>query len=955
VPVNPVEACIRKKGTDPSTVFVFPSDIAASLWLETALDITGEETLPSRRFIAWDRFKEDAVQASVSGKSPVSSVLRKLYALSLAERNKNATTPFFAMLIPPEHAESGSVFASWIARALPQLGLWERKLEKTRGKNADAESADLAFLKADYTKFLEANELFEPSWQRPPLKDTGKRYIIFFPEAIEDYDEYASLLGASPFIEAINVPIPDANEPPVLCLFENTRAELSSVALSIETLLREGVSSADIAVSVPDLETIEPYLLREFSLRGIPYEFRAGNPLGSLPAGRLFALAGECVSTGFSFSSMKAILLDRLIPWIHRDLAGELVSFGIRNHCVASWKENGKDIDVWEEAFKAPTKGETGDWRLRDWYRSLSKYLRQMTGAKTFTEVRNGYFAFREKFLDMQQLSEEDDAVLARCVEELNALASLEGKYSQYTPQNPFAFFTSVLDEKKYVPQRARGGVSVFPYRVAAGTPFPHHFVIDASQNQATVLYSQLPFLRQDKRVALNLDDKDASAAFFSMYAYCGYSRYSPEPESASGTAITPALQGTLPFEAPLASRSTHFSFAELSFSGYRIPHGYFLWAEKSAIPQSNPFAIEREFLSCGTHNNDTPKVFPDRLYPVQKNGFSAWQDANVERGFSYLESAYGARLPVLAQRIKTKQMNGTDVRVSQSDLKTFATCNAKWFLSRVLALNAETSDAELLDERNLGLLYHDVLKRLYEFIRETDGAFNAAHLNDYRERARILAGTATADHAEFRGPIAAPLIEALSRRVTDGICGILERDAEILDGFIPEFLEDDISFSRDGIVYYGMIDRISRRPSDNLAVLIDYKSGKVPSPSVYATDENTPITDYQIPMYVFLAEESPESPYHGSKIEFAWFAGIQEGDYRPVLNDNAMIVHGKKRGMILREEFDPAMASFRDEARYFAEAVQNMDFKRPEKLAWAECQICDFRKICRFTYAVRP
>ena len=583
-----------------------------------------------------------------------------------------------------------------------------------------------------------------------------------------------------------------------------------------------------------------------------------------------------------------------------------------------------------------------------------------MTGAKTFTEVRNGYFAFREKFLDMTLLSAEDDAVLARCVEEMNALASLEGKYSRYTPQNPYAFFTSVLDEKKYVPQRARGGVSVFPYRVAAGTPFAHHFVLDASQNQATVLYSQLPFLRQDKRLALNLLEKDASAAFFSMYSYCGYSRYSPAP----------VPQGMLLFEPSPAPRSVHFSFAELSFSGYRIPHGYFLKAEKSTIPQSNPFTNERDFLARiardagdtgdagDTRDADssrTPQAFPDRLYPAQKEGYAAWQKANVERGFSYLDRVYGVRLPVLAERIKARQMNGTDVRVSQSDLKTFATCNAKWFLSRVLALEAETSDAELLDERNLGLLYHDVLKRLYEFIRETDGTFNAAHIGEYRERARILAGAATADHAEFRGPIAAPLIEALSRRVTDGICGILERDSEILDGFIPEFLEDDISFSRDGIAYYGMIDRISRRPSDNLAVLIDYKSGKVPSPSVYATGENAPITDFQIPMYVFLAEESPESPYHGSKIEFAWFAGIQEGDYRPVLNDNEIINHGKKRGMILREEFDPAMASFRDEARLFADSVKNMDFKRPEKLAWAECQICDFRKICRFTYAVRP
>lgn len=919
---NIISEKISERGEDGSTVFVFPSDIAASLWIEEALDITGAGTIPAERFVAWDRFKEEAVQANVAGKSPVSSVLRKLYALELAERNRMAEKPFFSSLIPPNHAESGSIFASWIARILPQLGVWERKKEKAGNKGGmseDGEVKDLAFLKKDYGAFLDSHELFEPAWQSPPLRDTGKRYIIFFPEAIEDYAEYAALLGPSPFIETVTAPADKAA--PTLETYGNTRQEISAVALSIEQLIRTGTRPEKIAVSVPDLETVAPYVVRELSLRGIPAEYRAGSPLGKLPAGRLFSLVSQCVSSGFSFASMKSILLDRLVPWKNRDLADGLVGFGIRNHCVSSWNEDGKEVDVWEEAFRTPTRGETADWRLAEFYRTLARSMRQLCSAKTFREIRDRYFSFRETFLDMELLASEDDAVLARCVEELNSLASLEGAYSPYVPQNPFSFFVSTLDEKKYVAQRKAGGVSVFPYRVAAGTPFAHHFVLDASQDSATVIYSQLSFLRQDRRLALNLLDTDASEAFFAVYDSC----------------------------------SARFSFAERSFKGYRTPHGFFTATREGSTEADDPYAMEREWFAAGRQDASGAASIPDRAYPAQKEGVKAWLASKTERNFSYLENPFGERLGALSARIVARQMNGTDIRTSQTDLSLFSVCPARWFLSRILSIEAETSDAELFNERNLGILYHDVLKKIYDHIRETDKAFNAKHLEEYRSKALELAESAAADHAEFRGPIAAPLIQSLVKKITDGVVGMLERDAELLDGFVPEFLEDDIAFSSGGIRYYGKIDRISRRPSDSLAVLIDYKSGKAPSPSAYKTDGNAAISDFQIPMYVFLAEESSESPYHGSKIEFAWFGSIQDGDYRPIINDNDEISHGRKKGMMSREEFEPAMKSFRETTDGFARSVREKDFTRPENLSASECWTCDFRKICRNTYAVRP
>lgn len=131
---NPVEEYIRREGLKDSSVFVFPSDIAATLWREKALFITQAGTLPSSRFIAWDRFKEEAVKANVAGKTPVSAILRKLYVLDFTMRNAAAVlsqkSPFLTRLIPPEYAADGSLFNKSLARILPQLALWELKLER---------------------------------------------------------------------------------------------------------------------------------------------------------------------------------------------------------------------------------------------------------------------------------------------------------------------------------------------------------------------------------------------------------------------------------------------------------------------------------------------------------------------------------------------------------------------------------------------------------------------------------------------------------------------------------------------------------------------------------------------------------------------------------------------------------------------------------------------------------
>ncbi len=931
---NPVESVIREFGGDPKSVFVFPSDVAATLWREEALDILGVGSIEARRFIAWDRFKAEAIRATAGNRRPVAAPIRGLYARDLARRNAESAEPLFSSLIPAAYAAEGTTFAPWIAKLLPQLALWEDKRTRARDMPLfpvpeDREDQDLAILKADYSAFLARHGLFEPSWEKPPLRETGFFYIILFFEAIEDWAEFAPALKGAPFVKTVSS-LALAAPAPAVTVYENSREEIRACALAIGELLDKGAPADRIAVSVPDLESVAPYLTREFGLRGIPFEYRAGQPLGSRSAGRIFRLLASCVGEDFSFASVKALLLDRVVPWANPELAERLVAFGLANRCVTSWTDDGRRMDPWEEAFRNPVRFSGPDEGLRAWYRALRKSLTSLASSNAFSEIRNRWFAFRAAFFEMGLLDPADDAVLSRCVETLNELASLETEYADVLGSGAWNFFLDTLDQATYVPQRAAGGVNVFPWRVAAGTPFPWHFALDASQDRATVFYRQLPFLREDKREALRSLEDDATPAFISIYSSC---------PRASGLAAAPGAM--------------RFSVALRSFKGYTTAHNALEPLSPAEGPNgsTDPLRDELDF-AAGTGE-------PDRLYPAQLEGQGAAEAR--ERGgslprFSFLRAPYPRSMPALAARVAARQFADDAVRVSQTDLATHSVCPARWFLRKILGIEPPTPDAELMDDRRLGIVYHEVFKRVYERIRDEDGAFRSARLGDYEAWAAEYAAGAAANSDEFKGPLAAPVLATLTDRIAKGVSAMLAEDAAHLDGFIPEFLEEDISFTVDGIRYNGKIDRISRRPADGKLVIVDYKTGKTPSLEAYKTDmPSRPgiIEDFQMPCYVFLAETSPSSPYRGARVECAWFASVREEKFSTVVDDGEPGGPKPKRGTFTRDEFDGTIAAFAGVAETFARSVRDLDFRRPEGLSRAECARCDYLRVCRWNYTV--
>jgi hypothetical protein len=930
-----------------NTRFVFPSETASVAWARKINVFTGERSVAANRFLAWDRFKETAVRAGTRGETPVSELTRRLFAHQLVKKNAEAARAFtgafapksgalpFGSLIPREFAEQGNVFVKEIAGILPSLALLKRRQGQVPGFVPDDEDRDFAVLEKEYAAFLKRYGFFEPSWEKPPLQDKTSVYYIFFPEAIEDFSEYAELLQGEPTIHLVRLSGPEPG--PSLCFYDSQRAEIRAAALELRRLHEdEGIPYDDMALSAAALQEVEPYLVRELSLRHIPFRRRTGKPLGDYGAGKLFSLINACVANNFSFPALKTLLLNEHLPWGDPARNQALIEFGIKNNCVSGFFDQGRPVDIWLEAFRR-SRREAG---LQDYYVRLKTHLSSLTASRSFRDIRNRYFAFRGRvwekssggegasgeafpgFLSRDNCTGEGDAVLARCVEELSALIRLEDEYPGLVPPAPFGFYLDVLREKQYVPLQPDSGVNIFPYRVAAAAPFSCHLVLNMTQSAATVLYEPLKFLRRDKRDKLGLPDADASPVFFRLYQLEPAGDFRPR---------------------------SRFSASERTFSGWAIPHSYFSGSPRAAPPPGeDPFAREQDWWAGSGYLPDpAAPPFPRRLFPAQKAGFDRWQtllDREGTFGFNILHGPFPSGegyARTLRERLRGVQRDPEGrLKVSATDLNQFFYCPVYWLYRKILALEGFSPEAKLLDDASLGLLYHEILKNLFARIRGEDRVFTPANMEKYREWVRLYTGEAAHHYPAFQGPLAVPLLVSQSAAIAKRLERLLEVEAKYFSGYAVGELECSLERAAGTTLFNGRLDRVSLSPEGE-PVIIDYKTGTPPSKKESTHTEDSPLADFQMPLYTSLYEEKTRRALGG-----AFFISINQRDITAVIGSP-----GGKKGHT-REAYQETLDAFAAYGEEFARSVNSLDFS-PGKPELSKCLGCDYKAVCRTTFSL--
>jgi len=990
--MNSVDTVLLENIDKPSSLFVFPTNIAASRWADRLLRLRRGGTIAMEKFIAWDTFKQNSIRSKMKNRQSVPAVLRKMFISALIRENAElcgqGKTPLFSSLIRAEWAQSADSFAGWLTEMLPQLGAWFRQTTglpiaqiedgtvqeeffttEFHGGKDDFHTktpcssvtsvvnsysldgglaGDLFTLALRYTQFLEQNGLFEPAWETPPFEDMGKECFIFFPESLSDFSEYKELLAASGHVKTISADDAEVQRQPCdVFFYDNSRGEITEAALYILALRKnQNVPWDSISVSIPDDTHYGPYLLREFANRNIPCVRQSGKPLASYPAGQFFAALEGCASADFSFASIKELLLNQHLPWKDGDDIQALIEFGIKNNCITSWKEekDGREIavNVWEDAFTRPFGGIKT--QTRRFFEDLKQRVSTLCRAASFSDIRRQYFAFRGRFFDMEKVLSETDIVLSRCIAELTYLVEIEKSFPDARIPDHYGFFTGYLREVTYLAQQSSSGVAILPYRTAAAAPFDCHIILGANQSSLSAVFSPLAFLPKSKREKLGITDNDASLTFIKLHRF---------------NSRLPAA----------------FFCSEQTFSGYTIPHSALNAPAKprqrySDDPQfSNQFAAdlyrEESNYYASLHSparEQTETAVPSELHQAQKQGFEKWRTRR-----QYADDRNNALPPdhpllcAIRDRFCYNEEYKDKFSVSSSSLEPYFQCPLIWIFSRVLHLENVEAETGLMAYNISGDIYHAVLNLFLSELKQTgetiaapiisgDDKKPAPELPEYYSK--LLAEKVETVFESF------PRLPSGEYQVMSMLTARLLRAQKPLflsrlENFLAEFIycfagfkviatEETYSLPKDNYFLNGRIDCVLEdirgdSPQKDSLVIVDFKTK-------YKIEEG--LAHFQLPLYLRLAETK-----YKKNVDTALFFSIT--DSKPLvlfgvtrgMEEDDCVMRGSERYNEIMNEFDQNAARF---AREISGGAFSFSPSRPE-----QCENCEHNKVCRALYRV--
>ena len=929
---NLIEQTIKNHIHEQTSVFVFPTQTAADLWADRATNpaVTDVTVVAMERFIAWDDFKGKSIRTTQKDKRSVPAVMRTIFAANLI--SENAANPFFKNIIPPAYAKSANGFMNWLAGLLPSLLLWKEYFEagQQQGNKVDDEDDDLLLLYKRYKAFLDGHNLFDPAWEKPPFKPDGNHYYIFFPEILSDFTEYQTLLESSPKdISLIHLKEAGENHAsadaapytPSVDFFSNARTEIKYVCLYLRKLhQKKNIPWDEICISIPDFDSYGPYIDRELSLYQIPHVTRISQPLSSSGAGSLFSQISSSVASDFSYQSLKTLLLNKELPWKDPDLNDSLIQFGQANNCICSFIYKNKKFDVWSESFKDNFPGEN----VVNYFKSLKRILTDLVTAPKFEKVREHYFNFRETFFNMNDCPPHTDRLISRCIAELGGLIDLERDVSECTVPSPFSFFISQLDNTNYLAQTDISGVQLLPYKAAACAPFSCHVILDSSQASLAVVYKKLSFLSEDKRKRLlgNKDDPNVTDLFLQLYAM-----------NAVGSSESPLFL---------------FTASSKTFSGYAQACSYLIENDYTKIKpallsnsddgqasSTNDFySTEKDFLLSGQVYNDfTP------LTLTQKEGFDFWKESHLN-----ITPAPQTALEDLNTQLRKNRMKEGKLRISETHLKKFFSCQRLWFLSYIVDLKEISNEAELMNAFAIGNLYHKILELYCKSLIRGKNGLHVLHLEngELTEPYKKLLTDAIDEAIEVKknSYLARQLLQTTKQEITETITNTVIVFSNKFEGHTVAGSELKLEYAipDTDILCEGTVDCLLQDPSDGHFILVDFKTsdGAIPKNLYYKPPEpgqKEELPDFQMPLYIYLLQNQSKP----ISVDECYFFDVTKATPKPV--DLA--------------ELAPSQEKTFDCIKLYAQELLSGDFLNKSVSDFNQCNGCTYRAICRKVFTV--
>jgi RecB family exonuclease len=869
------------------TLLVFPSEVTAAAW-RRALTTEGTTTaIRTDRLVSWDVFKEMAIPIK-DRRRPVSRLIRTAFAEILIR--DNGKEPFLSTLINPAYAGDDPDISDALAQMFPRL----LSLLDAASFLSPGIVGDLTEIEMRYRSLLDTYELFEPNWElrgRVEVDHLIGKPVIFWPELLEDFDEYKSGLVAVAEFE----PLPDSTEYTTARYreFGTSRDELTALWNAIEGDLVAGIPPYEIAVTVANLQTLKPWITEQAQRRGVPVRYAAGEAIAAQSGGTFFSRIDEVFRAGWSVTAVASLLYDRSVPWQDATLNDRLVRFGYKTHCYS--------LREWRHAFEIAgtlpvSEQPKGLSAIRRRFDVLYTDVSALASAKTPRALWKAFRRFLSNHIAPPGAPEWDRSeyaatqrVYETAQRELLTIIDIEDRGIAIA--SPWRFFLSAIAAKQYVPKQSSGAIAIYPYRVAAGVPTERHYVIGLSQADTRVRPVPPIGIRMEDLRSIGVGGVDRSEAFIRAYARCmGNTVTSSAKETPTGVHVSPSELMGLPTDDTAVDPPL-----------WEVERSW--WGSSTASPPKRIYAPQRDGLQ---------RAIVTTLSPVGID----FQTQTVPR-------------ELLAEMKPIESWSPTSI-------DRYKTCPFAFFVRNLLGIREGEWGFNPINRQQLGSIIHEVIARV---AREQ---IVIAPDRDARIRT-VVAEAFNAPTVQLYLPRIA--IDQWRRYVVAVIERLSQEEAIGLETVGP--VEWAIGHTVEGVAIRGKIDRVVD-DTDTVAI-IDYKlrvGNRYTVPKVLP-DHPDPLgaaKTVQLPCYVYLYRHQPET--HDGEVDRVAYVDLTEGTIKTIADRN-----GAKGP---REAWDRLERASRDVPRFVREIderVRSGDLRCQDE---PDCTACGIRGICRSCFVTR-
>jgi len=485
--------------------------------------------------------------------------------------------------------------------------------------------------------------------------------------------------------------------------------------------------------------------------------------------------------------------------------------------------------------------------------------------------------------------------------------------------------------------------VAILPYKTAASAPFDCHIILGAVQNNISIVYSRLSFLPRKKREELNLFDEDASLPFINLHKFN-------------------------------SSKISAFFCSEQTFTGFEIPHSkieaglkplesYLNLIEYSDYFSKDYFDSEKDFKNT--------KNFI--LHENQSNGFTEWKNRRKQI-LSDDKAISDVTLKYIQKKLTYSKDFPDRYSVSATALKTYYQCSLKWLFNRILNIDNVQIETSLMAEELSGTVYHTILDMFFSQLKEKNEILPKPVITENglalpSSYIKLLQNCLDKIFAAF------PLLESddkeknrknqMSSLTMRFLIAAKSQFLFNLEKFLTHFFsvfsgcrikntEAWYQSIRDKYFLNGKSDCILEDKNGNY-IIIDFKLGSPPKRKDCIIDDENNLCDFQLPMYITLAEENEKIEIH-TALFFSIIKLIPEVIFGTVHDEIKNINYPKKEeDRIIRssEMYNMVFSEFEDRAKQFADEIISGKFSVFEKDT-QECFKCRYNRICRRVYTIK-